>query len=445
MFPSKLSPYQIIIIGFISISLIGSFLLTLPFSSANGTTQPYIDALFVAVSAISTTGLSVVDIGSFYSLFGQVVILVLFQIGGLGYMIFVVLVMYGLGIRLSLSGKIVLEESFSSHPYEEVFRFSKIVCIIAFFFELFGAAILSIYWMMEYPAKHAIYLGIFHSVSAFCTAGFSLFPGNFCEYRNSIFFNSIISTLCIGGSIGFPVVYDLYFKLFGNVREGEIQKKLSAHTRLVLVMIPVLLIFGWLLFFVSEWNSPYPSFQERFLASFFQTISATTTTGFNTVNIGILKTTALTSMLVLMYIGAPSGGTGGGVKSTTFGVLISSIVSVISMKDELVLFNRLIPTKIRDKALAICALALLLIITDIILLSITEKASYIEIVYETVSAFGTVGLSTGITPFLSVAGKLTICTTMLVGRIGPLAIGYSIRGKIKTVPVKYPEGVLLVG
>jgi trk system potassium uptake protein TrkH len=185
--------------------------------------------------------------------------------------------------------------------------------------------------------------------------------------------------------------------------------------------------------------------KDRVLTALFQAVSASTTTGFNTLDTGTMKTAGLTTMIILMYIGASPGSTGGGVKTTTFGISILSVFSLLSSKDELVLFNRRISAQTTGKAFAICALALLLIFVDVLLLSFTENASFMEISFEVISAFGTVGLSTGITPSLSVVGKVALCATMLIGRIGPLAIGFSIRGKGKTVPVKYPEGVMLIG
>lgn len=445
MLYSILTPHRILLIGFISIITLGAFLLTLPNATSSGSPQSFIDALFIATSAVSTTGLSVVDIGNFYSLFGQVVVLILVQIGGLGYMIFVGLVMYTFGLKLPLGGKLMLGESLSSPPYEEVVHFSKIVIFITFAFELAGAAILSIFWTNEYPIKHAIYLGIFHSVSAFCTAGFSLFPDNLCAYRDSILVNATIEILCIGGGLGFFVIYNIYDTFFRKAYEGEPPKRLLAHTKLVLIMFPILLVIGAFFIYLSECFTSETFVKDRILISFFQAVSASTTTGFNTTDTGAMKTTALTMMILLMYIGASPGGTGGGVKTTSFGLLISSVISVISMRDELILFNRHISLKIRDRALAICALALLLITVDVLILSITEHASFLEIVFEAVSAFGTVGLSAGITPSLGFVGKIVIITTMFIGRVGPLAIGYSIRGKCILPPIKYPEGVILVG
>ncbi|OHB45886.1 MAG: hypothetical protein A2545_07920 [Planctomycetes bacterium RIFOXYD2_FULL_41_16] len=445
MFYSTLNPHRLLLLGFIFVIFAGAFLLSLPTASTSGNSQSFIDALFVATSAISTTGLTVVDLGSFYSLFGQIVILVLIQIGGLGYMIFVVTIVLQLGGKLSLGGKLILEESMSSPPYEEVSHFSKVIIFITFLFEFLGAAVLSLYWMREFPVKHAIYLGIFHSVSAFCTAGFSLFPDNLSAYRDSIVINVIIGILCIVGSVGFFVIYDVYHMMSRKKREDEPPKRLLIHTKLVLIMLPILIITGALLICLSEWNTPLPSFKDRFLTSTFQAISASTTTGFNTLDTGTVKTLGLATMVMLMYIGASPGGTGGGVKTTTFGLLISSIISVISMKDELILFNRRISPRTKDKAFAICTIAVLLIALDVLILSVTEKASFMEIVFEVVSAFGTVGLSTGVTPTLSVTGKIVLVITMLIGRVGPLAIGFSIRGKCKLVPIKYPEGGILVG
>lgn len=445
MFYSLLTPHRFLLLGFIIIVVIGSFLLSLPIASVSGNAQPFIDSLFVATSAVSTTGLTVVDVSSFYSLFGQIVILVLIQLGGLGYMIFVVTIVLQLGVKLSLGGKLVLEESMSSPPYEEVSRFSRAIIFITLIFEFLGAVVLSLYWMREFPVKHAIYLGIFHSVSAFCTAGFSLFPDNLSAYRDSIVINVTIGILCIVGSVGFFVIYDVYNMLSRKKREDETPKKLLVHTKLVLIMLPILIITGALLIYLSEWNTPLPSFKDRILTSTFQAIAASTTTGFNTLDTGMVKTLGLATMVILMYIGASPGGTGGGVKTTTFGLLISSTISVISMKGELILFNRRISARIKDKAFAICTIALLLIALDVLILSVTEKASFMEIVFETVSAFGTVGLSTGITPTLSFTGKIVLVVTMLIGRVGPLAIGFSIRGKCKVVPIKYPEGGILVG
>lgn len=445
MLYSILTPHRLLLLGFVFIIATGSFLLSLPIASVSGNQQPFIDAMFTATSAVSTTGLTVVDIGSFYSLFGQIVILVLVQIGGLGYMIFIVMTVLELGGRLSLGGKLILEESLSAPPYEEVSRFSKIIILITFAFEFLGAAVLSLYWMREYSVKHAIYLGVFHSVSAFCTAGFSLFSDNLCAYRDSIVINVMVDILCIVGGIGFFVIYDVYNYFFVKTPSGEPPKKLLTHSKLVLVMLPTLLIIGMSLIYISEWSVILPLSKDKVLTSVFHAVSASTTTGFNTMDAGTMKTLALITMVVLMYIGASPGGTGGGVKTTTFGLLISSVISVVSKKDELIMFNRRISSRTKDRAFAICTIAVFLIMLDILILSVTENASFMGIVFETVSAFGTVGLSTGITPSLSMTGKVVLAVTMLIGRVGPLAIGFSIRGKCKLAPVKYPEGGVLVG
>ncbi len=442
---TKLTPHQFLLLGFVFIIFIGAILLSLPMASAGGCSQPFVDAAFMATSAVSTTGLAVVDMGSYYSLFGQIVILALIQIGGLGYMIFIVMVVLQLGVKLSLGGKLILEESLGSLPYEEVLHFSKVVIFITFIIEFLGAVVLSVYWMGEFPVRHAVYLGIFHAVSAFCTAGFSLFPDNLCAYRDSVVVNATINILCVSGGIGFFVLYDMYSFIAGKARENETPRRLLTHTKLVLIMLPALLVAGFLLLCVSEWSTPFPSLKDRLLTSIFQAVSASSTTGFNTIDLGTVKTLGLVTMVILMYIGASPGGTGGGVKTTTFGLLIASVFSVVSTKDDLILFNRSISSRTKDRAFAICTMAMLLITMDVLILSGTEKASFLEILFETVSAFGTVGLSTGVTPSLGMAGKIVLTVTMLIGRVGPLAIGFSLRGKRKSVPIKYPEGGILVG
>ena len=445
MIYSKLTPHQFLLLGFVFIIFAGAILLSLPIASATGGSQPFVDAAFMATSAVSTTGLAVVDIGSYYSLFGQIVILTLIRIGGLGYMIFIVMVVLQLGVKLSLGGKLILEESLGSAPYEEVLHFSKVVVFITFVIEFIGAVILSIYWRSEFPVRHAVYLGIFHAVSAFCTAGFSLFSGNLCAYRDSVVVNATINVLCLSGGIGFFVIYDVYHFISGKAREDEAPRRLLVHTKLVLIMLPALLIVGVLLLYMSEWSTPFPSLKDRRLTSIFQTVSASSTTGFNTIDFGTVKALGLFAMVILMFIGASPGGTGGGVKTTTFGLLIASVFSVVSRKDDLILFNRSISSRTKDRAFAICTIAMFLVTMDVLILSGTEKASFMEILFETVSAFGTVGLSTGVTPSLSMAGKIVLTVTMLIGRVGPLAIGFSLRGKRKSVPIKYPEGGVLVG
>ncbi len=307
----QLTPIQSLLTGFILIILIGSILLTLPVASSKGVSQPFIDALFTVTSAVSTTGLIVVDTGSFYSLFGQIVILILIEIGGLGYMTFIVSIAYVLGKKLSLSSKMTLRESLTGLYSGDIKKFVKLVILFTFLFEFVGAVILSLYWMREFPISQSIYLGIFHSVSAFCTAGFGLFSDSFSSYQGSLVINMIISILCIGGGIGFFVLLDIY-TLFRKTITHIRPRRLSIHSKLVLVLSISLIVIGTGVIFISESGLSSLPLGHRVLSSAFQSITASTTTGFNTIDIGAMTSTSLFTIIVLMFIGASPGGTGGG-------------------------------------------------------------------------------------------------------------------------------------
>lgn len=440
----QFTPAQSLLIGFILIILIGSILLTLPVASSKGVSQPFIDALFTASSAISTTGLTVVDIGSFYSLFGQIVILLIIQIGGLGYMVFIVLISYILSRRLALSSRMTFQESLAGAPLSDVKKFAKAVVLFTFVFEFLGAAILSLYWMREFSLSRSIYLGIFHSISGFCTAGFGLFPDNLISIQRSVLTNLTVDILCFAGAIGFFVLYDihnLFIKIINHVRP----QRLSIHSKLALGVSITLMAIGTGIIFISErWPQSFP-LGHRLVSSAFQSISASTTTGFNTIDIGVMSSTSLFMLIVLMFIGASPGGTGGGIKTTTFGVMLLSLIALLRGRKNVNIFKRQISLDVINKAFAIGLMAILLVILDTVILTAIEKASFLQIFFEIASAWGNVGLSTGITSALSTVGKIIISTTMLIGRLGPLAIGFSLIGRPKRVAFRYAEGEVFVG
>lgn len=440
----KVTPAQSLLIGFILIILIGSSLLTLPLASSKGISQPFIDALFTATSAVSTTGLVVVDTGGFYSIFGQIVILVLFQIGGLGYMVFIVLMAYIFGKRVSLETEKTLQESLAGPPLGVIKKFVKAVILYTFLIEFIGAVILSLYWMREFPLSRSIYLGIFYSVSAFCTAGFGLFSDSFVSYQDSVVINTIIPCLCFAGGIGFFVLYDIHTFLGKTINHIQ-PRRLSIHSKLALMLSITLIVIGIAITFISESRPSSLPLKHRLLGSTFQSITASTTTGFNTIDIGAMSSTSLFTMIVLMFIGASPGGTGGGIKTTTFGLMLLILSAQLRRREDVNLFDRRISYETINKAFAIGAMAILLVILDTVILTFTEKASFLEILFEVVSAFGTVGLSTGITPNLSTVGKIIIIITMLTGRLGPLTIGFSLFGKPKRVDFRFAEGEVFVG
>lgn len=443
----RYSPFQVLFFGFITAALGGTLVLMTPFASATQESQSFVDALFTATSAVTTTGLVVVDTGSYYSLFGQAVILLLFQVGGLGYMIFIAVALSSAFGRLPIATKMILHESLSRPTYFNAVEFSKIVISYTLFLEITCAILMSSYWIKFFPLHQAIFLGLFHSVSTFCTAGFGLFSDSFMSYRTSIFFNILIAVESFAGCIGFFVIYDLRDFIKRKLSKQKRPVHLATHTRLALTMASVLILSGMVIIFFSDFDSTGKPMGEKILETTFQAISASTTTGFNTIDIGLMSTTGLFAIIILMLIGASTGGTGGGIKTTTFGVLLISVYSLLVKRKVPHIFKRSIPVAVTNNALVIGSIAVVWMTLSVLLLTVTEggKIPFLRVAFEAASAFGTVGLSTGITASLSTAGKLVICLSMLIGRVGPLTIGLSLLGKQKPPPFKYATADILVG
>jgi len=439
----KLSPIQILAIGFVLLSLIGGFVLCLSISSSSGEMTPYLDALFTATSAVTTTGLIVVDTGSHYNLFGQTVIMILFQIGGLGYMLFFVVIALLLGKRLSMQDTLLLREAVKRPVKIELTKFINIVLLFTFAVELAGAIALAIYFSNYFPLSQAIYSAIFHSISAFNTAGFSIYTDSLSQYNNSLVLNATFILIFTAGSLGFWVVFDTFRHISNKFRKRN-PSRLSVHSKLVYSLMIVFVIIGiFVIYFSEDWSTAI-SLKEKMLNSIFQTLTATSTTGFNTIDIGGLSVTSLILIVGFMFIGAGSGGTAGGIKITTFGVILASLYSTLRQKENVNIFKRSVSVEIVQHAFAILSLAVLWTFLTLIILSLTEDASFIQILFEVISALGTVGLSTGITGSLTIVGKWLIIITMLIGRIGPLGIGLSIFTKHREL-VKYPNGDIFVG
>ncbi|HHT9156301.1 MAG TPA: TrkH family potassium uptake protein [Candidatus Tripitaka californicus] len=439
------TPIRLLVIGYAFTTLIIAALLTLPIASSKGVRQPFIDALFVATSGISTTGLTVVDIGSFYSLFGQIVLLIDFQIGGIGYMTFYVFLVYVFGMKLSLRMGLAGRESLQGASLAEGFaKFFTLVLIFTFSFEFIGAAILSSYWLRDFSVSHAIYLGIFHSVSAFSTAGFSPFPDSLMPYQDNITVNLVIDILSIIGGIGFYVLYDIFILTVKTIKR-ERPRQLSAHSKLAMLVTIIVLSIGTAVIFVSEEWPPSVILGDRLLLSSFQTISASTTDGFNTIDIAKMSHTSLFTLVVLMFIGASPGGTAGGIKTTTLGIMFVSLVSLFRGKSYVHIFKRAIPDETVHRSFVIFLSFVLVLIIDVAVLAAIENASFLEILFESTSALSNTGLSMGITPNLSIVGKIFLTIAMFIGRIGPLAIGFSLFGRPKPELLRYPEGEILVG
>ncbi len=440
----SLTPSQSLAAGFFAMVLLGTVLLMLPAALAEEKTLSLVDAFFTATSAVTTTGLVVVDTGSYFSLFGQIVILVLMQVGGLGYMIFIALIVLGLGRKLSLSNRILLHESMARPTTFDIRKFVKVAIVFTLLFELAGAAFYTLFWMNYYPLPTAMYSAVFHSVSGFCTAGFSLYADSFMRWGNSTFFNIVTNIIWLGGTVGFFVLYDMYMRIKKSVK-GEHPRHLLAHTKFVLSMTLILGVVGSFIIFIAEKWPETLSLKDKLFFSVFQAMTASTTTGFNTLDIGSMNVFSLLVIILLMSVGGSPGSTAGGIKTTTFGLIILFLVTFFKGEEDVQLFRHRVSYKIINRAFAITAVALLWLMLVSALLTFTEKASFVQILFEVASALGTTGLSTGITASLSLTGKVLISLTMLVGRLGPVVIGYSLVGKMKPTVYRSAKAEILVG
>jgi trk system potassium uptake protein TrkH len=414
----------------------------MPFSSVNGQYTSFLDSLFTSMSAVTTTGLIVVDTSTYFNMFGQTVIMILFQIGGLGYMIFISLAVLGFAGKISMSNRILLRESISRPTSLDLLRFTRIMIISTLLIETLGVIFLTMFWSQYFSFSEALYSAVFHSVSSFTTAGFSTYTDSFIKYGTSVTFNIIVLLIMILGSLGFFVLYDLAILLKPNRRQPH---RLSLHTKLIVSLTIVLtLTGGGIIFFSESWTASNSNL-DKILLSIFQASSASTTAGFNSLDIGLMTRASLFILIILMYIGAGPGSTAGGIKQTTFGVILISLYNQLTGREKVLALKRRVSDNTVKRALSIAALALLWFVAAVLALTISEDKDFLKIVFEVGSALGTVGLSAGITADLSPFGKIVIIITMLIGRVGPLGIGLTILRKKKVSSYQYPEDEILVG
>jgi trk system potassium uptake protein TrkH len=429
--------------GFIVFILLGAIILSLPISTSSGMYQPFINSFFTATSAVSTTGLIVEDTGSYYSLIGQIVILILIQIGGIGYMSFIVLLFFLIRKKLSIRGNLLIQDSYSGITSENIYRIVNLIIIYTLVIEILGTLLYYFAWFDDFPHLQALYLGLFHSVSTFCTAGFSLFSNSFINYNNDLFVNITTFFLSIAGGIGFIVIHDI-FNIVTNRKSPLKFVRLNSHSKLVLMMSLILISVGSLFIIISETiNSP--SEFKGFLVNIFQAISASSTTGYNSADIALYSRSSLLIMIVLMFIGTAPASTGGGVKSTTIGIVFLTIFSTLRRNKDTNVFYRRIPEEVIKASLSIVILALTLITFGTIIMLLYEDKPLLDLLFEIVSAFGTVGLSTGITSDLHNLSKIIIIMIMFIGRIGPLAIGSFFIKNTDKGNFTYVDGDFIVG
>ncbi|MNO28629.1 Ktr system potassium uptake protein B [compost metagenome] len=438
----SLSPPQILTIGFALIILLGAFLLMLPISSTTGETLPFVDALFTATSATCVTGLVVVDTGTYFSTFGQVVIVLLIQVGGLGFMTMATLFSLVLKRKISLRDRLLLQEAMNQNSVEGIVRLIRKVLLYSLMIESGAALLFTIRWAFDMPFGRALYFGIWHAVSMFNNAGFDLFGDyqSLTKYVADPIVNFVAMFLIVSGGLGFIVLSDVF--------EFRKRRKLSLHSKVVLSMTSALIVIGAIVVFIFEFTNSKTleplSWSGKIWGSFFQSVTPRTA-GANTLDIGALRQATQFFMIILMFIGASPSSTGGGIKTTTFTILVGAVGSMIRGRTDLVLFRYRMAEERIFKALTITLLALFLVVAVAMVLSTTEDASFLSILFETTSAFGTVGLTMGLTGKLTVIGKIIISFTMFAGRLGPLTLAYAIGPKKGKELYRHPEGKIIIG
>ncbi len=431
-------PPQAMLISFLSLSLFGALLLMTPFASNQPTS--WSQAIFTAVSAVTVTGLGVVDIGTHFTVFGQVVLLILIQLGGLGVMTFGVFIMFVAQSRLSMQHRAALGEALSDSRHANLRGVLLAMFGFTFVMELLGTALLAIQWVPELGWSKGLYHSFFHAVSAFNNSGVSLRPDNLMAYHGSPLVNLVISTLFIFGGIGFVVIAD--------VMRTRRFRDFSLHTKVMLVATAAINVVAMLAFLALEYGNPatlggMPELSDRLWGAWFQGVTARTA-GFNSVSVsGMLPATAL-MMMGLMFIGGGSGSTASGIKLTTFVVMLAATRAFILGQERPVIFNRNIDPGLILKAMSIAIISLFCVITGTFILAVTEKAPFLDLAFEAVAAFSTAGMTRNVTATLTLPGQIVIMVLMLIGRVGPLTLAFTLANR-RRAAIQYPDGKLAIG
>jgi trk system potassium uptake protein len=440
-----------ICLGFIAVIAIGTILLIMPVSGTSGTWNDPLVALFTTTSAVCVTGLTVVDTGTYFSFWGQLVIASEIQVGGLGYMTLTTFLILAIGRRFDLKQRLAIQESFDRPFLQGSTSLIRSVIAATLVFEIGGAILMFDTFAKDYGAINGFWMAIFHSISAFNNAGFALFKDNLMSYHSSIPINLAITLLIIFGGIGYQVIIEAYF-LFKNLWKRRKAKFIFSLNFLVAIGTTLFLLFiGTIAIFLTEQQNLDTlasfNFQDKVLAAWFQSVT-TRTAGFNSIDNGKLTAAGLFITMGLMFIGASPGGTGGGIKTTTFRILANATKSVLEGKEEVIIHERKISVSLLLKAIAVLFGSAATVVLATILISATNHnpdIDLIKILFEVISAFATVGLSTGITASVSPFGQLVLILTMYTGRVGVILLMAAILGDPRPTSVQYPQENLLVG
>ena len=438
------SPYMTILLSFMVVTILGGILLSLPISMRDGKSVKLIDGFFIATSAICVTGLSSIDIGSVYNIFGQMVILVLIQLGGLGVITFTSVIIIMISKKIGYYTKKIVQEDINIDTTFKIEEYVKKVILSVIVIEFIGTVILFFEFIKKFGFLKAVYYSFFHSVSAFCNAGFSLFSDNLYGFKNSFIINMTIPLLIFLGGIGFSTILNCY-----NVLRKK-EKRLTSTTKLSIKISIFLVIIGMVAMFILEYSNKSTignlSFGQKLEASFFQSVT-TRTAGFNTISILGLKRSTSLLFVILMFIGASPGSTGGGIKTTTIGLIILGTLAILKNKDTIEYDKRSVSWRIYSKAITVLFISLIYTIICVFLLILFERnKNLLDLVFEVFSAFGTVGLSRNLTPSLADISKFILIVTMFVGRVGPLTIALALsKSNLKKGRYTYPQENILIG
>ena len=435
------SPARFLAAGFVLMIATGTALLLLPFATVTGEIS-FIDALFTAASAVCVTGLTVVDTGTYFSVFGQLVIMFLILAGALGFMTSATLIFVILGRNITLKDRLIIKEALNTDSMKGLVQLTLSIARMAAVVISLGALLLGFRFFPQLGWKRGLLFSLFHSVSAFGNAGFDLF-GNFQSltmYADDVLVSGTLMVLFVVGGLGFTVILDII--------HHKRTTKYSLHTKIVLLSTVYLLVLGTLCILFLEYNNPATlgstSAGSKIFRSLFMAATPRTA-GFNVFPIEALRTPSLFFILILMFIGASPASTGGGIKTTTFALIIGVVKALLHGSNEVVFWGKRIPSTLILKALTIIFISLCLIFIVIFAMTIVENKPFLALAFEVFSAFGTVGLSTGITPELTTPGKTLIIISMYTGRLGPLTLLYALTRKLKPSGVKYPEERILIG
>ena len=428
--------------GFASFVLVGGLILTLPAASAAGQWTPLLDALFTATSAVCVTGLVVVDTGTYWSPFGEVIVLVLVQLGGLGYMTSSTLLLLLLRRRASMRERILLREELGKGGLGSVLSLARRVIVLTLVAEVVGALLLTAAFLPILAPPQAVWWGVFHAVSAFNNAGFDL-VGNF---RSLVPFNHEASVLL--PIAGLLICGGLSFTAIEDLRAWRGFARLTLDSKLVVLTTAALLVLGTLGVLLAERNNVATlgdmPLDQRLLNAFFTGVTPRTA-GFNSVDTSAMTENGLFVLIALMFVGGAAGSTAGGIKVQTFSLLFFAIVSTVRGRGEVECFGRRVPTPYLMRAIAVALLALALVFTVAFALTLTEQRRFLDLLFEAFSAFGTVGMSTGLTPDLTSVGRVIVGLTMFAGRLGPLTLVLALTARERQAAYRWPEEGVKIG